>query len=154
MLEAMQFTGSWRDYQQRVLDEFDHHLDDDRINVVAAPGSGKTVLGLELLRRLGRPAIILSPSLTIRNQWADRLVPLFMPTRPPEGFFTTSLEHPGTLTGATYQSLHAIWAEEGQPRFGALIEWARANGPITLVLDEAHHLPRECDAVGVARRRW
>ena len=47
----MRFSGVWRDYQQRVIDEVDQHLDDDRINVVAAPGSGKTVLGLELVRK-------------------------------------------------------------------------------------------------------
>lgn len=139
----MQFAGTWRDYQQRVLDELAQHSDDDRIHVVAAPGSGKTVLGLELVRRLGRPAIILAPSITIRNQWAERLVPLFMPERPPDGFFSHSLERPGQLTGATYQALHAIWAEEGQLRFAALTRWAAEFGPLTLVLDEAHHLRRE-----------
>ena len=142
MLQGMQFTGNWRDYQQRVLDEFQTHLEDHRINVVAAPGSGKTVLGLELIRRIGRPAFVLAPSLTIRNQWAERLVPLFMSTIP-EGFVSRSLEGPAQLTGATYQSLHAIWAEDAQPRFAALLEWARAHGPLTLVLDEAHHLRRE-----------
>jgi hypothetical protein len=143
MLEAMQFTGTWRDYQQRVLDEFEQHIDDHKINVVAAPGSGKTVLGLELVRRIGRPAIILAPSLTIRNQWSERLVPLFMSEAPPPGFVAHTLEAPAQLTGATYQALHAIWADDGQQRFGALLEWARTNGPMTLVLDEAHHLRRE-----------
>ena len=133
MLQGMQFTGNWRDYQQRVLDEFQTHLEDHRINVVAAPGSGKTVLGLELIRRIGRPAFVLAPSLTIRNQWAERLVPLFMSTIP-EGFVSRSLEGPALLTGATYQSLHAIWAEDAQPRFAALLECARAHGPLTLVL--------------------
>src|SRR5688500_9680530 len=59
MLEGMSFSGVWRDYQQRVLDAFDTHMSDHRVHVVAAPGSGKTVLGLELMRRLGRPALIL-----------------------------------------------------------------------------------------------
>ena len=143
MFEAMEFRGVWRDYQQRVLDEFELHLADDRINVVAAPGSGKTVLGLELVRRLGRPAILLSPSLTIRNQWAERLTPLFLEGPPPAELVTHDLARPAPLTCGTYQSLHAIWAETGQPRFADLLEWARAAGPITVVLDEAHHLRRE-----------
>lgn len=143
MLDTMQFTGTWRDYQQRVLDEVDQHLDDHKINVVAAPGSGKTVLGLELVRRLGRPAIILAPSLTIRNQWAERLVPLFIPEAPAPGLVSRTLDAPAQLTGATYQALHAIWADDVGERFGALLEWARNNGPLTLVLDEAHHLRRE-----------
>ncbi|QKG69969.1 DEAD/DEAH box helicase family protein [Erythrobacter mangrovi] len=143
MLEAMHFSGTWRDYQQRVLDEFDHHLADDRINIVAAPGSGKTVLGLELVRRLGRPAIVLAPSLTIRDQWAARLVPLFMANRPDESFVSFSLEAPATITCATYQALHAIHADSGKDRIEILLAWARANAPVTLVLDEAHHLRQE-----------
>ncbi|MEX0341257.1 MAG: DEAD/DEAH box helicase, partial [Erythrobacter sp.] len=143
MLEAMHFTGTWRDYQQRVLDEFEQHLDDHRINIVAAPGSGKTVLGLELVRRIARPAIVLAPSLTIRNQWAERLVPLFMAEAPKAGIVSHSLETPAQLTCVTYQSLHAIWAEAELARFSALLDWAQAHGPITLVLDEAHHLRRE-----------
>ena len=143
MFEPMRFSGTWRDYQQRVLDEFDAHLDDNRINIVAAPGSGKTVLGLELLRRLGRPALVLSPSLTIRNQWIERLTPLFMPTVPASGFAGSDIESPGIVTSTTYQSLHAVWSDDDGSRFDALLDWADQHGPITLVLDEAHHLRRE-----------
>lgn len=142
MFEEMQFGGRWRDYQQRVLDEFDHHLDDDRVNVVAAPGSGKTVLGLELMRRLGRPTIVLAPSITIRNQWAERLSPLFM-HQVPEGFASFDLSVPAKMTAITYQALHSIWADEDGTRMEELKEWADTNGPLTLVLDEAHHLRRE-----------
>ncbi len=139
----MHFTGVWRDYQQRVLDDLEAHLDDDRIHVVAAPGSGKTVLGLEIIRRLGRRTILLNPTLTIRNQWAARLVPLFMEEPPDTGFLTYNLEHPSALTSSTYQALHALWADENPARFSELIRACVANGPITIVLDEAHHLRRE-----------
>ena len=142
MFEEMKFEGRWRDYQQRVLDEFDHHLDDHRVNVVAAPGSGKTVLGLELMRRLARPAIVLAPSITIRNQWAERLTPLFM-SMLPQDLVSFDLDKPRRITAATYQALHAIWSEDGAPRLATLLEWAKAHGPVTLVLDEAHHLRRE-----------
>ena len=37
------FKGKFRDYQQRVLDNSDKYLKDGKINIVAAPGSGKTV---------------------------------------------------------------------------------------------------------------
>ena len=49
------FNGNFRDYQQRVLDNADKYLKDGKINIVAAPGIGKTVLGLELIRRLALP---------------------------------------------------------------------------------------------------
>lgn len=139
----MQFSGSWRDYQQRVLDEFDTHLADARIHVVAAPGSGKTVLGLELLRRLGRPALVLSPTRTIRDQWLARLVPLFLPEAPGPEDVSRGLTAPAALTTATYQALHAIRADPDPARFAALVATLNAAGPITLVLDEAHHLRRE-----------
>ena len=63
------FKGKFRDYQQRVLDNANKYLKDGKINIVAAPGSGKTVLGLELIRRLVSHCIILSPTTAIRQQW-------------------------------------------------------------------------------------
>ena len=67
------FRHAWRPYQARILQTLDRHLHDDHLHVVAPPGSGKTVLGLEALRRLGRPALVLAPTLTIREQWITRL---------------------------------------------------------------------------------
>lgn len=49
--ENIEFHGTFRDYQQRVLDNANKYLKDGKINIVAAPGSGKTILGLELIRR-------------------------------------------------------------------------------------------------------
>ena len=54
--ELLHFHGTWRTYQQRVLDRFDKYSDDKKIHVVAAPGSGKTTLGIELVRRLDSAA--------------------------------------------------------------------------------------------------
>ena len=139
MLSRMQFSGVWRDYQQRVLDEFDRYRADARLHIVAAPGSGKTVLGLELMRRFGRPAIVLSPTRTIRDQWPARLVPHYLPEPPPPVEVSFDLAAPAALTSVTYQALHALWAADGLP---PLLEALRAV-PISLILDEAHHLRRE-----------
>ena len=68
MLGEMQFKGTWRDYQARVLDEFEQHFGDERLHIVAAPGAGKTVLGLEIIRRIGRPALVFAPTIAIREQ--------------------------------------------------------------------------------------
>jgi superfamily II DNA or RNA helicase len=38
--------------------------------VVAPPGSGKTVMGLEMARRIGAPAVVLCPTAAIQSQWA------------------------------------------------------------------------------------
>ena len=51
--EDTHFKWTFRNYQQRVLDEAETYLKDGKIHIVAAPGSGKTILGLELIRREG-----------------------------------------------------------------------------------------------------
>ena len=136
----MTFNATWRDYQARVLDELDQHFDDQRLHVVAAPGAGKTVLGLEIIRRLGRPALVFSPTIAIRDQWEQRLVPLFLDAPPPAATISRDLGNPAELTLTTYQALDSLRrAEEIEP----LISKLNAQGPLTLVLDEAHHLRRE-----------
>ena len=72
--DGITFRGTFRDYQQGVLDNIDKHIQDKKVHIVAAPGSGKTILGLELIRRLQSPALILSPSVTIRQQWGQRFL--------------------------------------------------------------------------------
>lgn len=162
MISALVFQGAWRDYQARVLDELTGHLADQRLNVVAAPGSGKTVLGLEVMRRIGRPALILAPTVTIRNQWVDRLRELFLaPGAPSPDWISTSLAAPKALTVATYQALHAATTEAaaaadeaaddepadeapaGPRTIARLAAFYNGLGGTTLILDEAHHLRRE-----------
>ena len=158
MLETLRFRWPWRPYQARILRALEDHLNDDRIHVVAAPGSGKTVLGLEIIRRLGRPAVVLSPTRTVRDQWIDRLAD-FLPERtsPRPAWASASLDRPGLLTSVTYQALHARYdataetddeeepaGEVAEPPSEREVEDVvtlfRELGVGTLVLDEAHHL--------------
>ncbi len=139
MLSQMRFRGAWRDYQALVLEEMEDRLADGRLHVVAAPGAGKTILGLEIVRRIGRRALVLAPTVAIRDQWEQRLVPLFL-DRAPTGEVSHDLLAPRQLTLATYQALDALRRSGG---LDALVETLNAGGPITLVLDEAHHLRRE-----------
>lgn len=162
MFSELSFQGRWRDYQGRVLDELAAHLGDERLHVVAAPGSGKTVLGLEVVRRIARPALILAPTVAIRNQWVERLRGLFLPPGAPRpAWISTALARPKPLTVATYQALFAAMKGAGpatdeaaddapaddEPAtpgtFEALAAFYNKLGPATLVLDEAHHLRRE-----------
>ena len=64
----LEFHGTWRSYQARVLQNVSRYLSDDKIHIVAAPGSGKTTLGIELIKRLNANTLILAPSITIRQQ--------------------------------------------------------------------------------------
>ena len=44
----LEFHGTWRSYQARVLQNVSRYLSDDKIHIVAAPGSGKTMLSKRL----------------------------------------------------------------------------------------------------------
>ena len=37
----LEFKGTWRNYQDRVLKASDSYLSDKKIHIVAAPGAGK-----------------------------------------------------------------------------------------------------------------
>lgn len=140
MLNDMNFKGNWRDYQARVLEGMDKHFGDGRLHVVAAPGAGKTVLGLEIVRRIGRPALVFAPTIAIREQWVQRLCPLFLDMPPEAGAVSRDPADFRELTLTTYQALDRLRRGE---ELDALIAALNAHGPLTLVLDEAHHLRRE-----------
>ena len=167
------FKYPWREYQARVLRELDGHFDDQRLNVVAAPGSGKTVLGIEVMLRKDRPTIILSPTLAIRNQWASRLTELFVQQEEMPSWVSFDIRKPKLVTVITYQALHMAFKnavgksepnndEEANDNFDDgqlnLFEPAtalpanKAQGLLlrikkqrvqTIILDEAHHLRSE-----------
>ena len=143
LFSRVSFRGSFRSYQQAVLDESEGYLADKKLHIVAAPGSGKTVLGLELIRRVDAPTLILSPSVTVRQQWGERFAELFLPEGEKlEDYVSDTLGSPAPICSITYQALHAASRpdETGEPR------WKRAVRDMqigTLCLDEAHHLRSE-----------
>ena len=53
---GLNFKGSWRQYQKQVLDRFQDYQADGHVHLVAAPGSGKTTIGIELIARFGKPS--------------------------------------------------------------------------------------------------
>ena len=149
--DKIHFKGTFRDYQQRVLDNADKYLKDGKINIVAAPGSGKTVLGLELIRRLASPCIVLSPTTAIRQQWGERFKSLFLDD--PEDFtllFSNDLHHIKLLNSVTYQALYTAIDKISESEDEDIdcsdvdiISAMREFGIKTVCLDEAHHLKNE-----------
>jgi len=132
----MKFNFPWRTYQARLLSELGQHLGDNRLHVVAPPGSGKTVLGLEIMRQLNQPCLILCPTLAIRQQWGERLTQDFLNGQQPD-WLSYELEKPGTVTIATYQALHAA-VKRGDKVWNTLKRLAAG----TLIVDECHHLQK------------
>lgn len=165
------FNGKWRSYQQRILDSLDFHLRDEKLHIVAAPGAGKTTLGIEVIARLHRPTLILCPTNTIKNQWRERICSSFLQEKD-YGAVSTRIRQPEYLTVTTYQALLAAFCgrsdEEETPASEAFPEQdetesesiassarfnkekadetvalLKAAGVSLLCFDEAHHLRKE-----------
>lgn len=161
MLNQLSFKGQWRQYQQRVLDKAESFMDDGKIHLVAAPGSGKTTLGIEFIQRFGNPTLILVPTVTIRQQWVDRIKQAFLSDdNLVEQLISQDLKRPKMITVATYQALHSAMNqvvgdsliedtddESQQEHFdfqGFDIRKTFGDQDLgTLCLDECHHLRNE-----------
>ncbi len=161
--ENIKFKYTWRPYQERVLAQVDRLIDDKKVHIVAAPGSGKTVLGLELARRLEEAVLILSPTLTIKNQWIDRFVTLFMKegSKKPD-WISDNIYELKFFNSVTYQGLHCAYKKISKilndeedtddlvlhenidnsvdVKNYNLIKEIKKNNIKTIILDEAHHL--------------
>ncbi|WP_079528993.1 DEAD/DEAH box helicase family protein [Halobacillus hunanensis] len=160
--DGISFCYDWRSYQAKALDQLDKHLKDKHFHLVAPPGSGKTVLGLEVMLRLNQPTFIVAPTIAIRNQWADRFQELFLQTKTRPDWISTDIRQPTFLTITTYQSLHSLYRGEqekdeeeelDEPADSATDEEAESQNDVelatdhlhkigfkTFILDEAHHL--------------
>lgn len=64
------------EYQQKLVDELSATVDrgGTGLFIIAAPGSGKTVMGIEAIRRLGREALIVVPKSDLVDQWLSRFL--------------------------------------------------------------------------------
>ena len=147
------WPGDLRPYQTEALDRLGAAWDEGRSRawVVLPPGTGKTLVGLEAARRLGRRTVVLVPNTAIQHQWVEHW-------RRCGGQAGTDRELRHPVTVLTYQSVavfdpDAETDEEGRTRSrrGGLVRLLHDNGralvsalhdagPLTLILDECHHL--------------
>ncbi len=124
--QDMCFRHEWRKYQKRALNQLDQFINDNKIHIVAAPGAGKTVLGLEIIRRLGRKALVLAPTTLICDQWLQRLQSDFL-AGAVAPWAARSPVQDAELYICSYQYFYLHYKE-----FADCFD--------VLVLDEAHHL--------------
>lgn len=164
------FKYTWRKYQARVLENTKEYVADGKVHIVAAPGSGKTTLGIELIARMQECALILAPSVTIREQWKDRIVEGFLlDGLNPDDYISQDLKSPKAITIATYQALHSAMNrykgsldESGKEKDSDdevmisskemeevdysnfdIVSTMKANNMGLVCLDECHHLRSE-----------
>lgn len=155
--DKIHFNGTYRPYQKRTLDNLDNFLDNDKIHIVAAPGSGKTILGLELILKLNNASLVLTPSITIREQWILRFKENFANDVDADKYISNDLMNFKPITCITYQALYSAFKkikdvvededkcieEEKDYSSFNLFEFLDNNNIKTICLDECHHLRSE-----------
>lgn len=80
---TLKFKYPFRKHQDMILQSFKNEQLMSQngplhFHVVAPPGAGKTIVGIECVIRLGSPAIIICPNTAIQGQWVDKF-DLFIP---------------------------------------------------------------------------
>ncbi len=93
--------------------------------VVLPTGTGKTFLAILAINKTGRPALVVTPTIDLLNQWYGELLVAF---DVPVGLLGGGYYDIQPLTVTTYDSAH-IHLDRWGSRFGLL------------VFDECHHLP-------------
>ena len=73
MFSELSLQYPFRKYQRMILHQIDTAPGDERHHLVLPPGSGKTIVGLELVRRFGQPAVAFAPTTTIQRQWQEKV---------------------------------------------------------------------------------
>lgn len=124
--------------QQNVLEKA---LQYDEGMIVAPPGSGKTMVGMELIVRRGLPALVLVHRKELLEQWVERI--------------QTFLNIPKVKIGRFYGTKKKIGE---QITVGLLQSFARAkelsdytNAFGTIIIDECHHIPAKTFRTTIVR---
>lgn len=129
-LESMKFKSviSLSEEQSDLLDEICNHSNGI---IVAPPGSGKTIIALELIARFGVPALILVNRNQLLSQWIERIQQFLGIPKTHIGVISGIKKKVGKqITVATLQSL---------ARYKNLKEITDSFGII--IVDECHHVP-------------
>ena len=99
--------------------------------IVAPPGSGKTMIGIELIAKRQLPALILVHRKQLLDQWVDRIQAYLNIPKVQIGMFSGSKKKVGkAITVGLLQSL---------ARYKGIAELENSFG--TIIVDECHHVP-------------
>jgi superfamily II DNA or RNA helicase len=93
--------------------------------VVLPTGTGKTYVAILAIHHTGRPALVVTPTIDLLNQWYVELV--------------TAFGQPIGLLGGGYSELQPLTVTTYDSAYIHLERWGNRFG--LLVFDECHHLP-------------
>jgi superfamily II DNA or RNA helicase len=109
--------------------------------LVAPPGSGKTMMAMELIARHEKPALVLVHRRQLLDQWVERIQTYLNIPKSQIGIFTGNVKRTGTqITVGSLQTLaHLQHFDELIKTFG------------TVIIDECHHIQEKTLRTVVSR---
>lgn len=128
MFEELSFLHPLRGYQKEIIDLAHQKLalGERELNIVAPPGAGKTIIGLQLICDLKIKTLVLCPNTTIQNQWIKKLELFISPetnTISASDVIGKSEKKPQPISVHTYQALSTPEREQELIINSALESW-------------------------------
>lgn len=121
--EKLAFRLPFRKYQRMILEQVVGKQTDHKYHLVAPPGAGKTIIGLELVRQLGAPAVIFTPTTTIQAQWNEKLGMFLESPEETRQFASMDPHLPAPIHIFTYQLISTPAEAQENIREAALVLW-------------------------------
>jgi len=131
---------SLRDYQKTAIDSFyQNGAPLGGAGVLTLPcGSGKTIIGIGIMSKIGAPTLILTTSVTSVNQWLDEILDKTKISKDLIGGYTSKNKAIKPITVTTYQMITHKVSKDGAFENMKIFN-ARNWGLI--IYDEVHALP-------------
>jgi superfamily II DNA or RNA helicase len=151
--QKIEFTDAARDYQplacklHNTREPFPHQKEalatwwnaSGRGVVVLPTGTGKTLVALLAIAHVGRPTLVVTPTIPLMNQWYGELLKAFYPLTPnPSPPMGGEGRTVGLIGGGSYD-LQPLTVTTYDSAYIHLERWGNRYG--LLVFDECHHLP-------------
>jgi superfamily II DNA or RNA helicase len=124
-LGSLQFKFPFRKYQRLILARMETEQKDHKYHIVAPPGSGKTIVGIELMRRFNAPAVVFAPTTTIQMQWQAKVGMFLENDRDLPRLTSTSAQALAPINIFTYQIISTPGEEQAHESAIAVEQWVQ-----------------------------
>src|SRR5512147_2610650 len=121
--QRLSFRHPFRKYQRMVLEQVAAQQKDNKYHIVAPPGAGKTILGLELIRQFGAPAVVFAPTTTIQAQWYEKVGMFLDPSDKVGDFACMEPDQRAPIHIFTYQLISTQAEAQEHIKASALLLW-------------------------------
>lgn len=124
MLNQLSFRQPFRKYQRMILEQIVVQQKDHKYHLVAPPGAGKTIIGLELIRQFDQPAVVFAPTTTIQAQWYEKVGMFLDPAQADVSQFASmEADRHASINIFTYQLISTPTQAREHLKEAALLLW-------------------------------